>query len=90
MTLGAVEAIERAGMDDIIIITVDGEQAAIDLLKQGKVNCVVECTPHLGDLVMELAQKLEAGETVPKATHPEERAFTEYDDDLDSLPPRGY
>lgn len=90
MTLGALEAIERAGIDDIIIITVDGEQAAIDLLKEGKINCVVECTPHLGDLVMELAQKLVAGETVDKARHPQERAFTEYDDDLADLPPRGY
>ena len=38
MTLGALEAIEEAGLapgKDIIIITVDGEQAAIDLLKAG-------------------------------------------------------
>ena len=41
-----------------IIITVDGEQAAIDLLKAGEINCVVECTPNLGDAVMELAKKL--------------------------------
>ena len=44
MTLGAIEAIEEAGLrpgEDIIIITVDGEQAAIDLLQEGKINCVV-------------------------------------------------
>ena len=93
MTLGAIEAIEAAGLtpgEDIIIITVDGEQAAIDLLQEGKINCVVECTPMLGDIIMELAKKLAAGEDIPRVTNPEERAFTEYDEDLMDIPPRGY
>ena len=92
MTLGAISAIEDAGLvpgKDIIIITVDGEQAAIDLLKEGKINCVVECTPHLGDIVMELAIKLKNGEEIDKITHPEETVFTEFDD-LSSIGPRGY
>ncbi len=93
MTLGAIKAIKEAGLipgKDIIIITVDGEQAAIDLLIAGEINCVVECTPMLGETVMESALKLSNGETVPKVTHPEERVFTEFDEDLASLPPRGY
>ena len=92
MTLGALEAIAEAGLapgKDIVIITVDGEQAAIDLLREGKVNCVVECTPMLGDLVMKLAKKLAAGESVPRITYPPERVFTEYDD-LGAIGPRGY
>lgn len=92
MTLGAISAIEAAGMSpgkDIIIISVDGEQAMIDLLTQGRVNCVVECTPHLGDIVMEMAQQLVDGKTIAKETNPEERSFTEYDD-LTALEPRGY
>lgn len=93
MTLGALEAIEEAGLQpgkDIVIITVDGEQAAIDLLKAGKINCVVECTPIIGDKIMELAKKLAAGETIPRNIYSEERVFSEFDTDLDSLPPRGY
>ena len=93
MTLGAIEAIEEAGLrpgDDVIIITVDGEQAAIDLLQEGKINCVVECTPMLGDIIMDLAKKLAAGEEIPRVTNPEERAFTEFDEDLMDIPPRGY
>jgi len=93
MTLGAIEVIESAGLipgKDIIIITVDGEQAAIDLLKAGKVNCVIECTPYLGDLVMDAAKRLAAGETVDRLIHPEERIFSDYDTDLDTLAPRGY
>ncbi len=93
MTLGAIKAIEEAGLEpgkDIIIITVDGEQAAIDLLIEGKINCVVECTPKLGSTVMEMALKLSNGEAVPKVTYPEEHVFTEFDENLESLPPRGY
>lgn len=92
MTLGAITAIEDAGLvpgKDIIIITVDGEQAAIDLLKEGSINCVVECTPHLGDIVMEMAIKLKNGDAIDKVTHPEETVFTEFDN-LSSIGPRGY
>ena len=49
----------------MIVITVDGEQAAIDFLQEGKINCVVECTPMLGDIIMDLAKKLAAGEEIP-------------------------
>lgn len=93
MTLGAIEAIEAAGLTpgkDIVIISVDGEQGAIDLLKQGRINCVVECTPLFGDKIMELAKKLAAGEPIARITYSAERTFSEYDDDLDALPPRGY
>lgn len=92
MTLGALEVIEEAGFvpgRDILILSVDAEQAAIDLLKAGKLNCVVECTPYLGDLVMEAAMKLSRGEAVDRLIHPEERTFTDYDD-LSDLEPRGY
>ena len=92
MTLGAIEAIEEAGLrpgEDVIIITVDGEQAAIDFLQEGKINCVVECTPMLGDIIMDLAKKLAAGEEIPRVTNPEERSFTEFDEDLMDIPPGG-
>ena len=92
MTLGAIDAIEEAGLvpgKDIIIISVDGEQGAVDLLKEGKINCIVECTPLIGDTIMELAKKLAKGETIARVTYSEESAFSEYDD-LSALPPRGY
>ena len=92
MTLGAIEVMEQRGIkpgEDILILTVDGEQAAIDLLKEGKINCVVECTPHLGDLVMDMAMKLAAGQEAEREIYPEQIAFTDYDD-LSGLAPRGY
>ncbi|MDO4546830.1 MAG: ABC transporter substrate-binding protein [Clostridia bacterium] len=93
MTLGAIEAMEEAGLkpgEDIIIITVDGEQKAIDLLKEGKINCVVECTPLIGDTIMQIAAQLARGEEIPRYTYSEDRVFSEFDDDLDELPERGY
>ncbi|MCL1855862.1 MAG: substrate-binding domain-containing protein, partial [Clostridia bacterium] len=93
MTFGAIEAIEEAGYipgKDIVIITVDGEQSAIDMLIAGKINCVVECTPLLGDMVMETAMKLKRGEPIPKILYSEEKVFSEFDNNLESLSPRGY
>ncbi len=92
MTLGALPEIERAGYipgRDMILISIDGGQEAIDLLKEGKINCIVECTPMLGSLLMETAQAVKEGKTVDRVIHPVERVFSS-DEDLSALPPRGY
>lgn len=92
MTMGAVEVMEENGIEpgkDIIIITVDGSQQAIDLLKAGKVNCVVECSPRMGDGVMRLAKKLAAGESIPRDTYNDETVFSEFDD-VNAIADRGY
>ena len=92
MTLGALPEIEKAGLvpgKDIIIISIDGGQDAIDVLKSGKINCVVECTPKLGKEVMETAIKLKNGESVEPMIHPEEQVFSD-EGDLSNIAPRGY
>ncbi len=92
MMYGALQIIQEAGLtpgQDIIIISVDGEQQAIDLLKEGKVNCVVECTPMLGDILMEAVFDLAAGKELPREIYSREGVFTEFDD-LSELAPRGY
>ena len=73
----------------MVLISIDGGQEAIDLLKQGKINCIVECTPMLGSILMETALAVKAGGTVDRVIHPEERSFSDYDD-LSALAPRGY
>ena len=93
MTLGAVEAIENAGLvpgKDILIISVDGEQKAIDLLKEGKINCIVECSPMLGNAIMDMTKQLYAGKQIPKTYHIPTRVFTSDDENIQNLPPRGY
>ncbi|MCR5502960.1 MAG: ABC transporter substrate-binding protein [Lachnospiraceae bacterium] len=92
MTLGAIPEIEKAGYrpgEDILIISIDGGQDAIDVLKEGKINCVVECTPMLGSALMETALKLKAGEQVERLIHPKEEVFSD-EQDLTKIGPRGY
>jgi len=92
MTLGAMDAMREAGLRpgrDIVIVTIDAEQAAIDALRAGDVNCVIECNPGQGPEIMRLAKILAAGGAVPPLIHVEERVFRE-GDDLSGLPPRGY
>ena len=83
MTLGALDVLERNGIEpgkDILLITVDGEKEAVEALKAGKINCVVQCTPNLGPAAMSLVKSLTSGETVSKVTHPEEGMFSDFDD----------
>ena len=92
MTLGALDVLEAAGVKpgkDIVLISVDGQQEAVDALKEGRINCIVECTPELGEPVMAMVDALSRGEEIPKQNHPEETCFTEFDD-LSGLAPRGY
>jgi simple sugar transport system substrate-binding protein len=92
MTLGALDAMKERDIQpgkDIIIVTIDAEQAAIDALKRGEVNCVVECNPKQGPDIMRLASKLANGENIPRVIYMNEVVFTE-GDDLSDIPPRGY
>ena len=83
MTLGILNILEQNNIQpgkDIILITVDGEKEAVEALKDGKINCVVQCTPKLGPAAMALVKSLNAGEKISKVTHPEEGVFTDFDD----------
>ena len=92
MTIGAIPEIEKAGFvpgQDIIIISIDAGQEAVNVLKEGKMNCVVECTPKLGKELMETALKLKNGESVEKVIHPVEKVFSD-ETDVSLIAPRGY
>ena len=92
MTLGVIEAMEEKGLlpgTDIVIITIDAQQAAIDALREGKVNCVIECNPKTGPEIIKLAERLAAGENIPRLQYVHEEVFYETDD-LSLIEPRGY
>ena len=92
MTLGAIDAMKERDIKpgaDIVIVSIDAEQAAIDALVRGEVNCVVECNPKQGPDIVKLAGQLARGESIPKIAYMKEEVFTEWDD-LSELPPRGY
>ena len=90
MTLGLLESFERNGVSDYpIIISIDAEQECIDALVNGKIDCVVECNPNLGPVLMELVEAVAAKKEIPRVTYMNESVFTE-DDDFSTYVPRGY
>ncbi|MEO6713346.1 MAG: ABC transporter substrate-binding protein [Mycobacteriales bacterium] len=67
MGLGAIEAIEAAGKKpgvDIKIVTIDAVKDGMQALADGKINYIVECSPLLGEQLMDAAKKVLAGETL--------------------------
>ena len=92
MTLGILEALEKNSIapgKDVTIVSIDGEQAAIDALKKGKLSCVVECNPNTGKDLMHLVKTVANKNTIPRETYVQEGIFTE-NDNLTQLAPRGY
>lgn len=79
MALGAIEAIEEYGLKpgkDILIVSVDGERALLQAIKDGKANVSIECTPLIGPVLIKTAEKLVNGEKIPLKTIMEEKVFT--------------
>lgn len=79
MTLGAIQAIEEFGLvpgKDIAIVSVDGTNKAFELLKAGRINCIVECNPLLGPNLMQAVTEVMEGRTIPKRIVPAESVFT--------------
>ena len=91
MTLGLLDSIENYGVNlkNTIIISIDAEQKSIDALVAGKLNCVVECNPNLGPMLMDLVKKIAAGQPIPRITYNNETVFSE-NDDFSLYEPRGY
>lgn len=69
MAIGAIQAIEEAGMKpgtDIKIVSVDAVRGAFEAMVAGKLNATIECNPLLGPQFYEVALKAVNGETMPK------------------------
>jgi len=78
MAIGAIQAIEEAGMKpakDITIISVDAVKGAFEAMMAGKLNVSVECSPLLGPQLMSAVKDIVAGKPVPKRIITEEGIF---------------
>ena len=91
MTLGILDSLDsfKVGKNRPIIISIDAEQKSIDALIEGKLDCIVECNPNLGPILMTLVKNIAAGRTIPRASYMEESVFTA-NDDFSTYQPRGY
>jgi galactofuranose transport system substrate-binding protein len=79
MAIGAIQAIEEAGMKpgkDVIVISVDAVKGAFEAMMAGKMNVSVECNPLLGPQLMEIARDVVAGKQLPKRINTKEGIFT--------------
>jgi len=68
MALGAIQAIEEAGLKpgkDIIIVSIDAAHGAFRAMIEGKLNCTVECNPLLGPQLMKAARDYMDGKDLP-------------------------
>jgi galactofuranose transport system substrate-binding protein len=92
MALGAIEAIEAAGLkpgEDIKIVSIDGVKDGMQALADGKINYIVECNPLLGPDLAEIAKAVVAGDEVDKRIVTEDGAF-EQAAAKEALPTREY
>jgi simple sugar transport system substrate-binding protein len=48
---------------------------AFEAIKEGKLNCTVECNPLLGPMAFDVIAKVLRGEAVPKQLVQEDRLF---------------
>jgi ribose transport system substrate-binding protein len=68
MALGAIQALKAAGRqpgEDVIIVSVDGQRAALEAIVNGELGATVESNPRFGPLAFETIDKVRRGEPVP-------------------------
>ncbi|RXK52821.1 ABC transporter substrate-binding protein [Oleiharenicola lentus] len=78
MALGAIQAIEQAGLkpgQDIIIVSIDAIKEAIQAVIDGKINCTVECNPLFGPKVFDTIARMRAGEKVERKSFNKDELF---------------
>ncbi|MGW4928409.1 ABC transporter substrate-binding protein [Agromyces sp. NPDC004153] len=92
MGLGAIEAIEAAGLvpgEDIKIVTVDAVKDGMQALADGKINFIVECSPLLGAQLVDIITTLNDGGSVEPRIITEETTFNQ-EQAIEALPDRQY
>lgn len=80
MTFGAIDAIHEAGKEigpgkDMIIISFDAVDSAIEAMKEGYIQADFECNSNTAPEVAKIIRKLEKGETVDKIQYVSETYY---------------
>ena len=78
MALGAIQAIEEAGLKpgrDIVIVSIDAVREGVQAVVDGKINCTVECNPLFGPKVYDTIDALLAKKPVPKKSFNKDELF---------------
>lgn len=78
MALGAIAAIEAAGRvpgEDIILVSIDGSNDALQAIADGKLGASVESSPFFGPIAFDTMEKYANGESLPDWVVVEDRFF---------------
>src|SRR3712207_6765548 len=68
MALGAIEALKAAGRkpgQDVTVVSIDGERAALEAIQRGELGATVESNPRFGPIAFETVEQVRRGEPVP-------------------------
>lgn len=79
MALGAIEAIEAAGLQpgtDILVISIEGSRDGLKAIIAGKLNVSVECNPLFGPQLVQAVEDMAAGKAVSRRIVTRETVFT--------------
>lgn len=78
MALGAIQALKGAGKTpgkDVILVSIDGEKAALEAITKGELGASIESNPRFGPLAFDTLSKHLAKEKIPTKIVLEDRAF---------------
>ena len=78
MAIGAIAALQEAGRtpgEDVILVSIDGSNAALDAIVDGTLGASVESSPFFGPIAFETMHKYIAGEDIPDWVKVEDRFF---------------
>ena len=78
MALGAIQAIEQAGLRpgvDILVVSIDAVRGAFEALIAGKLNATVECNPLLGPAAFDAVEAVRRGAKLDRWIKVQDRLF---------------
>ena len=67
MALGAIQGLKAAGLNPgkgVLVVSVDGERAALEAIERGELGATVESNPRFGPLAFATIEKVRRGEAV--------------------------
>jgi ribose transport system substrate-binding protein len=68
MALGAIQALKAAGRKpgtNVIVVSVDGQRAALEAIQAGELGATVESNPRFGPLAFDTIERFRRGDSIP-------------------------
>lgn len=78
MALGAIQALKAAGFkpgEDVEVVSIDGQRAALEAIQRGELGATVESNPRFGPIAFDTIEELRRGEKVPTKKLIDDRFF---------------